>query len=266
MLHQGQWDEAIQTAGDVLNRLDLVPIDRVMPMVVLALVRARRGEREVWPLLEEAIGLTDPTELIFMGPVWEARAEAAWLDGDSARSITEAETGLKAATKHSNPWLVGALAVWIHRAGGTVPAVPVAEPFALELAGRWQAAAACWEQRGCRYEAALARLAGDGPALKQALAAFTALEATPAAAKARAALKALGHRAGAGPRAATRAHPYGLTARQVQVGQLLVQGLSDAQIAAQLYITPATASHHVAAILAKLGVTSRHQAARLLQE
>jgi DNA-binding NarL/FixJ family response regulator len=41
--------------------------------------------------------------------------------------------------------------------------------------------------------------------------------------------------------------------------ELLRQGLSDADIADRLVISPKTASHHVAAILAKYGVRSRHQ-------
>lgn len=67
-----------------------------------------------------------------------------------------------------------------------------------------------------------------------------------------------------GPRAATRANPYGLTLREMDVLKLLHEGLSDAEIAARLYITPKTAGHHVGAVLAKLGVHSRQDAARKL--
>jgi DNA-binding NarL/FixJ family response regulator len=64
-----------------------------------------------------------------------------------------------------------------------------------------------------------------------------------------------------GPRAETRAHPYGLTRRERVVLELLAAGNRDADIAAALGIRPKTASNHVGAILAKLGVHNRTQAA-----
>jgi predicted ATPase/DNA-binding CsgD family transcriptional regulator len=50
---------------------------------------------------------------------------------------------------------------------------------------------------------------------------------------------------------------YGLSPRQQEVLALLVTGLSDKEIAAALFVSRPTASKHVAAILAKLGVDSR---------
>lgn len=52
-----------------------------------------------------------------------------------------------------------------------------------------------------------------------------------------------------------------LTARELQVLRLLIDGSSDRDIAAALFISPRTASHHVEHILAKLGVDSRTSAA-----
>jgi DNA-binding NarL/FixJ family response regulator len=48
-----------------------------------------------------------------------------------------------------------------------------------------------------------------------------------------------------------------LTFRELEVLSLLVKGLSNQQIAAALFISPRTARAHVAAILAKLGVSTR---------
>ena len=58
----------------------------------------------------------------------------------------------------------------------------------------------------------------------------------------------------------------GLTAREVEVLTLLDEGLSNAELAARLYISPKTADHHVSAILSKLRVTNRRQAARAGRE
>jgi DNA-binding NarL/FixJ family response regulator len=59
--------------------------------------------------------------------------------------------------------------------------------------------------------------------------------------------------------------PYGLTGRELAVLRLLAAGRSNAQIGAELYISPSTASVHVSSILRKLGVTSRVQAAAVAE-
>src|SRR5262249_7294221 len=66
----------------------------------------------------------------------------------------------------------------------------------------------------------------------------------------------------AGPRRAAREHPLGLTHREQEVLELIAVGLTNAEIAAKLFISPKTAGHHVSAVLAKLGVTSRAEARR----
>jgi len=66
------------------------------------------------------------------------------------------------------------------------------------------------------------------------------------------------------PPARARA-PYGLTGRELAVLRLLAAGRSNAQIGAELYISPSTASVHVSSILRKLGVSSRVQAAAVAE-
>jgi DNA-binding NarL/FixJ family response regulator len=63
-----------------------------------------------------------------------------------------------------------------------------------------------------------------------------------------------------GPSPTTRANPAGLTERQLDVLALLVQGMSNADIAARLVISRKTADHHVSAILGRLDVRSRGEA------
>ena len=56
--------------------------------------------------------------------------------------------------------------------------------------------------------------------------------------------------------------PDGLTARQAEVLRLLASGLSNKEIAGQLYLSPATVERHLATVYRKLGVTGRVEAAR----
>jgi DNA-binding NarL/FixJ family response regulator len=57
-------------------------------------------------------------------------------------------------------------------------------------------------------------------------------------------------------------YPNGLTAREVEVLRLVAQGLTDAQVAEQLVISPRTVNTHLTAIYGKIGVTSRSAATR----
>ena len=68
-------------------------------------------------------------------------------------------------------------------------------------------------------------------------------------------------RAPRGPRPRTAGDPAGLTARQREVLALLAEGLSNAEIAARLSLSVRTVGHHVSAVLDKLAVPSRGQAA-----
>jgi DNA-binding CsgD family transcriptional regulator len=265
LLNRGLWTRAADASQKILSRPDAPPVVRAQALTALGLVRARRGKPQVWPLLEEAASLVDRNCLLDTGLAWEARVEAAWLAGDHKWAQAEAQRGLAALAKRSHPWLSGPLACWIRRSGGAPPQVPAAEPYALELAGDWVGAAARWDSLGCPYDAALARLSGDARALRQSLVTFEALGARPAVAHARALMRTRGVRPiRRGPRTATRTNPYGLTNREMDVLKLLDEGLSNAEIAARLYISPKTAGHHVGAVLTKLGVHTRHEAARKL--
>jgi DNA-binding CsgD family transcriptional regulator len=57
-------------------------------------------------------------------------------------------------------------------------------------------------------------------------------------------------------------YPAGLTAREVEVLRLLAQGLTDAQIAERLVISPRTVNNHLTSIYGKIQVSSRAAATR----
>src|SRR5262249_45546697 len=59
----------------------------------------------------------------------------------------------------------------------------------------------------------------------------------------------------------TRENPAGLTRRQLEVLELVSEGMSDSEIAARLFLSERTVGHHVSAILRKLEVRNRGQAA-----
>lgn len=91
---------------------------------------------------------------------------------------------------------------------------------------------------------------------RSALAAFERLGAARHADRASAFLRECGVRGRTGPR------DLGvLSRREQQVLRLVADGLSNAEIAERLFISPKTAGHHVSSILAKLDLRSRTEAA-----
>ncbi|MEJ7838097.1 MAG: LuxR C-terminal-related transcriptional regulator, partial [Thermomicrobiales bacterium] len=59
---------------------------------------------------------------------------------------------------------------------------------------------------------------------------------------------------------------FGLTARELEIAELLVNRRSDREIADQLFISPRTANAHITRVLKKLDVHSRRDVARMLGE
>jgi DNA-binding NarL/FixJ family response regulator len=70
----------------------------------------------------------------------------------------------------------------------------------------------------------------------------------------------------AGPLPRPRRRGPQLTAREWLVLELLRDGLTTAEIAAQLFVEPVTVRGHIASIMRKLRVSSRAEAIRLLEE
>ncbi|MFI6183561.1 ATP-binding protein [Nonomuraea sp. NPDC051191] len=126
----------------------------------------------------------------------------------------------------------------------------------------WDGAAAAWRELRQPYELALslfhgaraALAAGDRPGgtalLREAGRLAEDLGAAPLARE----IALLGR-----PRPARD----GLTERERDVLTLIAEGLSNRQIAARLHISPSTAGVHVSHILAKLGATTRTEAAAI---
>ena len=117
------------------------------------------------------------------------------------------------------------------------------------------------------YEAALS-LAGSSDAadVQRAHEELTRLGATAVAHKVALRLRELGSPVPRGPRPTTRANPRGLTEREWEIAGLLALGLSNAEIADRLVVSPRTVGHHVSAVLGKLAVRRRAEVAAAMSE
>jgi DNA-binding CsgD family transcriptional regulator/tetratricopeptide (TPR) repeat protein len=270
-LQEGRWDDAASSAAHVLAGVEPEPEEgggvggaSTVAWAVLGRVRARRGDPDHWAPLDRALALAQPTgELLRLAPVAPARAEAAWLEGHPESEAEATAAAFEVALQHKDPWAIGEIGYWLARTGVEVelPA-GAAEPYALQMAGDWRGAADRWAQLGCPYEEALALAeADDDDALRGALARLQEMGARTAATIVARRLRQRGATGlPRGPRPGTQANPANLTAREVEVLALVAEGLRNADIAAQLFLSERTVAHHVSAILRKLEVQSRAHA------
>ncbi|KPI16686.1 transcriptional regulator, LuxR family [Actinobacteria bacterium OK074] len=101
--------------------------------------------------------------------------------------------------------------------------------------------------------------------LHGALEAFEHIGAPHCAAQARAELRALGETAAPG-RGAMADLAAQLTAQQLTVAKLAAQGATNREIASQLLLSHRTIDHHLRGVFARLGIRSRIELVRLLEE
>jgi len=264
-LDLGEWDAAADSASLVLRDPRSAQLARTWALTTLGLLRSRRGDADATVRLEEAHAMVAPTfELDRITQVAAARAEAAWLSGDHTTIEQLTDAALTLALDRQNPWAVGELAYWRWRAGlhDQLPADLAPTPYAASIAGEWKKAADGWRKVGCQYEAALALADGDDPAAaRAALDQLQQLGASPAAAIVARRLRRRGARGlPRGPRRTTRQNPAQLTARELEVLELVAEGLGNREIAQRLFLSEKTVAHHVSAILRKLDVRTRAQA------
>ncbi len=259
---QGQYTAAEQHLAGIMRHPRLSTITHVCALAVTGVLAARRGSEGATALddaLPIAVHTGEPQRLV---PVAAARAEAAWIAGDTSEVAAEIDRAWATAGGHTQPWDLGELSWWLHTAGDSrqIPG-PVARPFAHMLNDDHRVAAQEWEALGCPLWAAYAL--AFSPEMRDAQECLGILDRLRAPAVRHAVLRdrhARGLAIPRGPRPASRANPAGLTAREVEVLQLLAEGLSYAEVAERLILSAKTVSHHVSAVLRKLGEPTRARA------
>jgi DNA-binding NarL/FixJ family response regulator len=264
LMRRGHLDEAIGLALTTMEET-ISPVNRMHLGVGLARTGFRAGRPEAREWLEETWALGQGNdETFWLVQIATAAAEGAWLVGDPGL-VDDRVHAVYERGRANDPWVQGELSAWLLRLGHDVDLDAVfPEPFSLEHAGEHAAAAEAWHRLGCPFEEAVALTCTDEPeALRRAQQLFVGIGAAPAAAYVRHALQRQGVRVPTprGPRATTAAHPAGLTAREAEVLEALREGLTNAEIAKEMYLSQRTVDHHVSSILAKLGVSNRAEAA-----
>ncbi|TME11204.1 MAG: hypothetical protein E6I65_06945 [Chloroflexi bacterium] len=267
----GDWDAAVVRGHAAIADTRRRSADRIAALAVLVRIACRRGEPECQTRLDELRDFVGGIEAVEAGveqTLLVAETEAAWISGDLAPIVARLRAAYAAACREGSRAAIGELGIWLWRAGALSELDERAEePYRLEVAGRAGEAAAAWRQLSVPYEAALS-VAGSSDAadVQRAHEELTRLGATAVAHKVALRLRELGSPVPRGPRPTTRANPRGLTEREWEIAGLLALGLSNAEIADRLVVSPRTVGHHVSAVLGKLAVRRRAEVAAAMSE
>jgi len=281
----GDWDAAVARGHAALTGPRRRSAERITALTVLARLAFRRGEPGWQVRLDELRSFVGGLESVaapvagtnVLRPIWPtgsargllvAEAEAAWISGDLGPVVPRLRAAYAAACREGSRAAIGELGIWLWRAGALSELDARAEePFRLEVSGRAGEAAAAWAQLSMPYESALS-LAGssDAAEVQRAHEELTRLGATAVAHKVALRLRELGSPVPRGPRPTTRSNPRGLTEREWEITRLLALGLSNAEIADRLVVSPKTVGHHVSAVLAKLAVRRRAEVATAMSQ
>ena len=262
---QGRWEAAVELA-DLVERTvpSRVGIAIVTARGALGRVRVRRGDPGAVEILSQVAEIQDEHEIQHVWSPICGLAEHHWMHQDAATAQEILAHSFDRALNTDSEWARGEVGYWMWKAGGIKkPPENSALPFRLQMEGEWRRAAEEWRSIGCPYETALAlHESGETEPILEALDIFESLGAKPMSDRVRAGLREMGVDSIPRPRSqATMSNPGGLTNRQVEVLTLIGRGMTNGEIAEQLFISKKTVEHHVSAVLSKLGVDSR-QAAR----
>jgi DNA-binding CsgD family transcriptional regulator len=297
---EGRWDAALVQGSHALSDVG-AGASKNMARWALGYVAAGRGHRaaaeeQLAPALE--YGRSAERLDLILPALW-GLAEAALHDGDPRAAAAYCDEALSAAQALGERTLIAPFAttaVRSHQAAGEPEAAAryleqltelvrgsgdIAAPALQHATGlvrlgegsviaarvALEAAIASWDQRGLRWEALWARL--DLAAAQLRSSRF--VEATALANEVRAAAAEIGAQPlvaradqllrTARGRGAEQEPWHPLTTREFEVARKIAEGLTNAELAEELTISPKTAASHVEHILAKLGVSRRAEIA-----
>ena len=269
-LKTGDWNNALEIANNLIRREDQSPVAKIGALTVAATIKMRRGDTAVLPLLTEARDIAFETkELQRIIPALVAFLEYEWITGKNFVDNEDLNCTIDTVEQMGNIYDNSEFAYWVLKARKQpIHLKEFYEGYNIHTKVKALKAAALWKQLGCPYEQAVALFEGSEADKKQAIEIIHNLGADAIYEKMKFEMRASGIKSiPRGLRKSTKSNPANLTIREIDVLQLLKEGLQNKEIADKLFISPKTVDHHISAIYFKLDVNSRakavHEAARL---
>jgi DNA-binding CsgD family transcriptional regulator/GTPase SAR1 family protein len=262
-LETGDWNTAYSLADNLLKNEDKPRAFRIAALIVIASVQMRRGDGDPLPLLLTAeTKALETTELQRIVPSLIALLEYEWITGknfikpeDLNRCKHSIEQSIYTIEKNE-------FAFWLHKTRKEyVRLNDVYKGYDVSSVKKAQQAAVLWEKTGNTYAQALTLFEGDDDDKRKAISIVQKMGAVAICEKMKFEMRASGIKSiPRGIRKSTKSNPANLTERELDVLQLLKEGLTNKEIASRLFISTKTVDHHISSIFFKLDVNSRIKA------
>jgi DNA-binding CsgD family transcriptional regulator/Tfp pilus assembly protein PilF len=267
----GNWDEAYRIAEKLIKYENRSIAVTISVLIMIATIKMRRSsEDDPLPLLLEAktkaFGIMEMQRII---PSLIALLEYEWLTGKIVIEKKDIDRTMANIGQTINNIENNEFAFWLQKVRKLhLPVEEVYEGYEINSVTKAHNAAALWAKSGCPYQEALCLFAGKDDDKRKAITLVHELGANAVYEKMKSEMRGFGIKnIPRGIRKTTQSNPALLTQRELDVLQLLNEGLQNKEIAARLFISAKTVDHHISSILYKLEVNSRtkavHEAIRL---
>ena len=265
-LETGKWDEAFANADMLLKYENQPSIVRITALVIAALIKLRRGEDDVVLsyLREAKTKAFETMEVQRIQPVINALLEFEWLSGKELIESDELKKAGEVIEASKKGFEINEFSFWLFKARNkSLPAIEILELYQFQNKNAINKATAAWRHLGSPYEEALILFEGTSADKKEALEIMQKLGAVAVVNKMKHQMRNEGIKnIPRGIRKSTQSNPAHLTEREMDILQLLHEGMQNKEIADKLFISPKTVDHHISSILFKLDVNSRSKAAK----
>ncbi|MBL7698533.1 MAG: AAA family ATPase [Chitinophagaceae bacterium] len=261
-LEKGNIAEALATANSLLAGKTEGTF-KIYATLIVALVTMRTADTDVLPMLLQARQMAfERNEWQLIAPAMTALLEYEWLTGQEIIEAHDLKFVVKNIAKSFYYIDKNEFSFWLKKTRNQRVEVDIiAEGFDVSTAAKAQRSAAYWENKGNSYYSAMMLFEGNEDDKKNALAIMKELGAEMACERMKQQMRSAGIKSiPRGMRRSTMSNPAFLTGREMDVLQLLKDGLQNKEIANRLFISAKTVDHHISAIFFKLEVNSRAKA------
>jgi len=262
-LETGDWNEAYRIANNLIENENQTLVVRLVALVVVATIKMRRGHSDVLPLLLEAkdnaLKTLEPQRII---PVMAALLEYEWITGNNLIEKAILDDVMNIIEPRGIIYENSAFAFWLLKARTQkVQLREFFDGYKVDNPATALNASYLWKQLGCPYEQALALFEGGEDDKRKAIEIVHNLGADAVYEKMKLEMRRSGIKSiPRGIRKSTQSNSALLTGRELDVLQLLNEGLQNKEIAFRLFISAKTVDHHISSIFFKLDVNSRAKA------